>query len=370
MHRNGKNESTLSSHSFVRTLQPSRWMLAGLLVFPLTIASQPAWARDAEAAAQEQSDSGAVESGFSLDQFSAALTRLARQARPSVVSVQCRSSHEHAAGSGVIFDELGHIVTSNHVVDGAPNVDVVLADGRKFEAKLIGKDPKTDVAVLRIDATGLTPARFADSTRVEVGNLVLAIGSPFMLAQTVSHGIVSATSRSDVDVTGMVYQNFIQTDAPTNPGNSGGALVNTRGEVIGINTAIASESGQSAGVAFATPSNTVVWAAKGLISGRPLVRGFLGVTVTGVSSDLAKRNALPSTAGVLVQSVTPDSPAARAGLQPQDIVLQIQAVKVCDRGQFQTLVAELPPGARTPMLVWREGQQRNIEVVIGEQPRS
>ena len=341
---------------------------AGGLLAAATLWTPQALAKAPEKAPAQPAASAQDELG--LDALSNALTRVARTAKPSVVSVQTRTGRQKSAGSGVVFDARGHVVTSFHVIDGASQVEVVLADGRKFTAQVVGTDPKTDVAVLRIQATHLTPGRFADSARVEVGNLVLAIGSPFMLSQTVSHGIVSATGRSDVDVTGMVYQNFIQTDAPTNPGNSGGALVNTHGEVIGINTAIATESGQFSGVAFATPSNTVTWVAKRIISGQPLARGYLGVSIGALASEVAQRLGLIGAEGVLIEQVTPNSPAERAGLRPDDVILQIDGIKVSDRGQFQTLVAELGPGGRTVMTIWRDGRQRTLEVVAGQQPKS
>lgn len=309
-----------------------------------------------------------------LDRFSAALNRVARTARPSVVSVQTVTGgpagrRVQASGSGVIFDARGHVVTSHHVIQGASRINVMLADGREFQAELLGADPKTDVAVLRTGATRVAPARFGDSSRVDVGQLVLAIGSPFRLSQTVSHGIVSATGRADLDIDGMEYQNFIQTDAPTNPGNSGGALVNARGEVIGINTAIASGSGQFAGVAFATPSNTVVWAARRIISGQPLVRGYLGIAMRPLLPDVAEWAGLLDTDGVVIERVTPNSPAARAGLRAGDIVLQIGSARVIAGAQLRSLIAETPPGSRVIVTTWREGQRVGIEVTLGQQPR-
>ena len=307
-----------------------------------------------------------------LDRFSTAMSRVARIARPSVVSVQtvmgaAGGRQRQASGSGVIFDSQGHIVTSSHVLQGARQIHVVLADGRRIKAELVGRDPKTDVAVLRINAPNLIPAKFADSSRVEVGNLVLAIGSPFRLSQTVSHGIVSATGRSNLDIEGMEYQNFIQTDASTNPGNSGGALVNTRGQVIGINTAIAGD-GNFAGVAFATPSNTVVWAARRIISGQPLVRGYLGISITPLFPEVADRLKLDTAHGVFIEEVVPNGPAAQAGLRAEDVVLEVNGVRVTDSGQLQALIAELPVGERATITIWREGRERKVQVVPGEQP--
>lgn len=326
----------------------------------------------AGAARQEQADAALAEDIALLDRFSAAMSRVARIARPSVVSVQtvmgsAGGRQRQASGSGVIFDSRGHIVTSSHVLQGARQIHVILADGRRVRAELVGRDPKTDVAVLRINATKIIPARFADSSKVEVGNLALAIGSPFRLSQTVSHGIVSATGRSNLDIEGMEYQNFIQTDASTNPGNSGGALVNTRGEVIGINTAIAGD-GNFAGVAFATPSNTVVWAARRIISGQPLVRGYLGISITPLFPEVADRLGLGTAQGVFIEEVMPNGPAARSGLRAEDVVLEVNGVRVVDSGQLQALIAELSPGEQASLAIWREGRQQVLEVVPGEQP--
>lgn len=309
-----------------------------------------------------------------LDRVSNALSRVALLARPSVVSVQTVMSQSfdrqrRGSGSGVIIDSRGYIVTSAHVLEEAREVEVTLSDHRRFQADIVGKDPKTDVAVLRISATNLTPIKIADSSSVQVGHLVLAIGNPFRLSQTVSKGIVSATGRANLDIEGMEYQNFIQTDAPTNPGNSGGALVNTRGELIGINTAIAGESGQFEGVAFATPSNTVMWAARRIIAGRPLVRGYLGVMITPVYPEIASRLGLTSARGAFIQDVLPDGPAGRAGLRAEDIVLQVDNMPVTQSAQFVTLIAELTPGARSVLTVWREGRQQKVEVIVGEQPQ-
>ncbi len=360
----------VASRLSLRVCAASVCLVAGAwLGIPASTLAKPA---DAPAVPQQLQASDMAEDVAFLERVSSAFSRVAKIAKPSVVSIRTLTpqgrGHARASGSGVIFDDRGHVVTSYHVIEDASQVDVILADGRRFRATIVGSDERTDVGVLRINATQLAPATFGDSSRVEVGHLVLAIGSPFQLAQTVSSGMVSATGRSDVDIPGMEYHNFIQTDAPTNPGNSGGALVNTRGEVIGINTAIAGSKTFS-GVAFATPSNTVVWAARAIISGRPLVRGFLGVAISSISTQAADDLGLNTTEGVLIEEVTPGSPAARAGMMAEDIVTQIDNVRIVDCPQLQTIISELVPGEQSTIHVWRAGRQHRLNVVIGEQPR-
>jgi S1-C subfamily serine protease len=357
----------------------SRGVIAGLFIFGAGLggSGSAAYGQKAERQAARDEQGGTArlaEDVAFLNRVSTALSRVAATARPSVVSVQTVISNsgghqQRASGSGVVFDARGYIVTSAHVLEGSRQVEVMLSDGRRLPGQIVGEDPKTDVAVLRVNASNLTPAKFADSSCVEVGNLVLAIGSPFRLSQTVSHGIVSATGRTNLDIEGMEYQNFIQTDAPTNPGNSGGALVNTRGEVIGINTAIAG-SGNFSGVAFATPSNTVAWAARHIISGKPLVRGYMGIGITPVYPEVAERVGLGSAQGAYIEQVTPDGPAARAGLRTEDVVLQLNGAKVCESGQLQTLIAEQTPGARATLTIWRDRQRRKVDIVVGEQPQN
>ena len=271
-----------------------------------------------------------------LEQISHAFGVVARVVKPSVVNVEARAALDYpedeirrlftnrglpiplnrGTGSGIILDEQGHIVTNNHVVSGAEVLDVTLADGRVFRAEPVGADPKTDIAVIKINADRLHPARIGDSDRVEVGNLVLAIGSPFRLGHSVSHGIISAVGRANVTV-GIDYQNWFQTDAPINPGNSGGPLINTRGEVIGINTAIATDSGGHQGVGFAIPSNTVARIAEQLKTGEEIKRGYLGVGIQPVPPKWADAYGLEEPGGVFINGVGENTPAAEAGLNPR-----------------------------------------------------
>ncbi|MCB9852932.1 MAG: trypsin-like peptidase domain-containing protein [Phycisphaerales bacterium] len=271
-------------------------------------------------------------------------------------------------GSGAIFDDRGYIVTNNHVVADADAVRVTLADGRRFNADVVGTDPKTDLAVLKINADRLHAARFGDSEKVRVGHLVLAIGSPFRLGHSVSHGIISAIGRSDVNVD-IDYQDWFQTDAAINPGNSGGPLINSRGEIIGINTAIATESGANQGVAFAIPSNIVKDIVGKLQSGKEIVRGYLGVQIEQVDPRIASAFGLAEAEGVLVRGVGQDTPADKAGIRPEDIILAIGNRRVTTRERLQHLIARIEPGTNTDITVWRKGHEIVVQTRIQAQPR-
>ncbi|MBN2560574.1 MAG: trypsin-like peptidase domain-containing protein [Phycisphaerae bacterium] len=328
-----------------------------------------------------------TEDAATLEQVSHALSVIAEEVKGSVVNIEARASFEidHEAfrrrfsdranpfppskgtGSGIIYDDKGHIITSNHVIAHAEVIDVTLANGDVYRAEVVGTDPKTDLALIKINANGLHPARLGDSDRMRVGNLVLAIGSPFKFGQSVTHGIVSALGRADVPV-GIDYQNWIQTDAPINPGNSGGPLINTRGEVIGINTAIATECGGYQGVGFAIPSNTVARVANLLKSGEPIQRGYLGVVIQAVTPKMASACGLDEARGVFVDGVGPGTPAAKGGLQPEDVILAINDEKIETREQLQEIVAATEPGASVGMTVWRGGAARQLTVPIGLQP--
>src|SRR5688572_14256896 len=228
-----------------------------------------------------------------------------------------RAPRQHGMGSGVIVSKDGYLLTNNHVVDNADEVKVILNDGREFTAKVVGKDPKTDIAVLKIDAKDLPAIPVADSDQSEVGDLVLAVGNPFGVGQTVTMGMVSATGRGNL---GLDYEDFIQTDAAINPGNSGGALVDAEGRLIGINTAILSRSGGNQGIGFAVPVNLARTVMESLIKDGRVVRGFMGVNIQDLTPELAKGFDLDRTSGVVVADVTPNSPAAKAGLKSGDIV--------------------------------------------------
>jgi serine protease Do len=269
---------------------------------------------------------------------------------------------EHGLGSGVIITKDGYILTNNHVVDGAKELKVTLPDGRQFNAKVVGRDPKSDIAVVKIDATDLPTVRMADSDHVQVGDIVLAVGNPFGVGQTVTQGIVSAKDRGNMRIED--YEDFIQTDAAINPGNSGGALVDIDGRLIGINTAILSRSGGSQGVGFAIPSNLARSVMQSLIQYGHVTRGYLGVRIQNVTPALEKEFSLKSTQGALVGDVVPGGPADKAGLKPGDVVVQFNGKKVNDSRHLQLAVAETKPGSTVPVEVWRNGGTKTLDVTV------
>jgi serine protease Do len=279
-----------------------------------------------------------------------------------------RTHKERSLGSGVIVQSDGLIMTNNHVVNQADDIKVFLSDKREFKAKLIGTDTKTDLAVVKIDADGLQTVRWADSDRLEVGELVLAVGNPFGLNQTVTMGIVSAVGRASMGIA--EYEDFIQTDAAINPGNSGGPLVNVRGEVVGINTAIFSRSGGNMGIGFAVPSNLAHSVLEQLVRGGRVVRGWLGVSIQELSPELAAQFGLESTAGVLVSDVVEDSPAKKAGFERGDVVVEYDGKAVENPTQLRNAVAQTPIGKRVTVKVVRDKAPKSIEVTISEQPRT
>ncbi len=322
-----------------------------------------------------------------LDRLSRAFSLIAEAVKPSVVSIKASAVNEAVneelkrlfgdqafqpipttgTGSGIIFDEEGHIVTNHHVVADADVVRVTLADGREFRAEVVGTDAMTDIAVIKIDADRLHPARFGDSDAANVGHIVLTIGSPFKFGHSVSHGIISAVGRSEVDVD-IAYKNWLQTDAPINPGNSGGPLINTHGEVIGISVAIATESGGHQGVGFAIPANTVVRIAEQLKSGKKVVRGLLGVVIQAVDNKTANAYGLSEAHGALINDIGEKTPAEKGGLQVEDIILAYNGKQVGSHDNLREIIAETRPGTEVTLSIWRKGAPSNVKVTIGEQP--
>ena len=280
---------------------------------------------------------------------------------------QPRERQEQGLGSGVIVSDDGYIVTNNHVVEQADDLMVLLGDKRKLPATLIGTDPKTDLAVIKVEATGLSTLPWGNSTTLEVGELVLAVGNPFGLNQTVTMGIISAVGRANVGI--VDYENFIQTDAAINPGNSGGALVNLQGHLIGINTAIFSRTGGYMGIGFAIPSQMVKSVMQSLIGHGKVVRGWLGVSIQELSQDLATQFDAPDTQGALVGDVFSESPAGQAGLKRGDIIRTYNGVTVKDPTHLRTLVAETKPDSAVPLAVLRDGKMINLSVSIAEMPK-
>ncbi|MEP7364903.1 MAG: DegQ family serine endoprotease [Acidobacteriota bacterium] len=271
---------------------------------------------------------------------------------------------QRGSGSGVIVSPDGYILTNSHVVNKATQVKVQLGDRREFTAKLVGEDEKTDVAVLKIEATNLPTVTFADSAKVRVGDYSLAIGNPFGVGQTVTMGIVSATARGGLGIE--EYEDFIQTDAAINPGNSGGALVNANGELIGINTAILSPTGGNNGVGFAIPSNLARHVMNQLIENGKVTRAFLGVMLQPLTADLAAAMKVDGSHGAVVADVTADSPAGKAGLKSGDIITAMDGKKVIDSVQLKLMVGNSTPGTDTKFTVLRDGKEQVIPVTLGE----
>ena len=273
---------------------------------------------------------------------------------------------QHGVGSGVIVTKDGYILTNNHVVDGAEEVKVALQDGREFRGKVVGTDPKTDIAVLKVAANDLPFIEMADSHKIEVGDLVLAIGNPFGIGQTVTMGMVSATGRGAG--IGLDYEDFIQTDAAINPGNSGGALVDAEGRMIGINTAILSRSGGNQGIGFAIPTNLARSVMESLVKYGHVTRGYLGVSIQDVTPMLAKEFKLNRETGALVGDVVPKGPADKAGLKSGDVVLEFNGKPVRDSRQLKLMVAEVKPGTTVPVRILRDGSPQTVEATLKELP--
>ncbi len=271
---------------------------------------------------------------------------------------------QRGLGTGVIVSDDGYVLTNNHVVGDADEVSVKLSDNRVFKARVVGTDSKTDLAVLKIDAENLHPARLGDSDKLRVGDWVVAAGSPFGLTATITAGIVSAKGRANVGI--VDYEDFIQTDAAINPGNSGGPLVNLRGEVIGINTAIFTKSGGYMGIGFAIPINMAKSVMDSLIKEGRVVRGFLGVQIQNLDEGLARSFGYDGTEGALVADVVRGGPADKADLKPGDIIVRFNGKKVKNTNDLRERVAATRPGTKTTLEIVREGKRMELRVEIGE----
>ncbi len=278
-----------------------------------------------------------------------------------------RKFEQRGLGSGVIVSADGYILTNNHVVAEADEITVRLSDGREASAEVIGTDPPSEIAVVKIEADGDLPvAKLGDDTAMEVGDWVLAVGSPFGLEQTVTSGIISATGRRGVGIT--EYENFIQTDAAINPGNSGGPLVNMAGEVVGINTAIASRSGGYMGIGFAVPINMARKVMERLVEEGEVIRGWLGVSIQPLTPEMAQSMDIPQKKGVLVSEVFDETPAAEAGIQAGDVVLEFNGKDVTDPSALQSAVAWTKPGTRAKVVLVRGGKRKTVRVEIARRP--
>jgi serine protease Do len=279
-------------------------------------------------------------------------------------SNKSRKYKQTGLGSGVIVEKSGYIITNNHVVQGSEEIIVRLSDKRQFKGKIIGLDPKTDLAVIKISGNNLPILNLGDSDKLKVGERVLAIGNPFGLSQTVTSGIVSAIGRADVGI--VDYEDFIQTDAAINPGNSGGALVNSKGELAGINTAIFSTSGGYQGVGFAIPSNMVKVVMESLIKRGKVIRGWLGVSIQQITPQIAKQFGIKDNKGALVSEVMEDGPAKKAGIQQGDVITEMDGKEIKDPAQLKNIVAGITPGKEISVKIIRDGKEKVLPVVISE----
>jgi serine protease Do len=276
---------------------------------------------------------------------------------------------EHKAsslGSGVIVSKDGYILTNNHVIKNADSIKVLLSDKREFEGKIVGTDPKTDLSVIKIDADNLTYLKLGNSDVLKVGEIVLAVGNPFGLNQTVTMGIVSAVGRANVGIAD--YEDFIQTDAAINPGNSGGALVNAKAELVGINTAIFSTTGGYQGIGFAIPSNMARSVMNSLITKGKVVRGWLGVSIQGITPELAEQFNLEKDYGTLISDVVVDSPAEKGGLLRGDVIIEFNGKEVNEPYNLRNMVSSTPPGEEVEFKVIRNGEIFIVPVTISELP--
>jgi S1-C subfamily serine protease len=368
----------------------SQWVTVLLALWFVVATLQPEWLRSARRSAEGmtllQAPSGSV-----LSRPAGSLSAPARLASPAVVSINTSKSNTAGQepwfrffygpqeeqrptglGSGVIVSPEGHILTNNHVIEDADDIEVVLADGRKTVAKVIGTDPDTDLALLKIELDKLPVIVLGTTQDLQVGDVVLAIGNPFGVGQTVTSGIVSALGRSQLGIN--TFENFIQTDAAINPGNSGGALVDVNGHLMGINTAIYSRSGGSMGIGFAIPISTAKQVMQDLLQNGKVVRGWIGVEPQDLSPELVESFQLPalksgqSRQGVVITGVLQNGPAAKAGVRPGDVILQVAKQPVGSVSDLLNQVASLKPGEPADMLIWRQQAQLTLRLTPAERP--
>jgi serine protease DegQ len=365
----------------------------GLALLFIVATLKPHWLRDAPALAPapqvtiQQATAPEAARGVAMKSYAEA----ARRAMPAVVSVyttkeirrspaledplfdrffgdrsQGRGERVAGLGSGVIAAAEGYVLTNHHVVQAADEIAVALADGRKLAATLVGADPETDVAVLRIDARDLPVITLGSSELLNVGDVVLAIGNPFDVGQTVTMGIVSAVGRNNLGINR--YENFIQTDAAINQGNSGGALIDTAGNLVGINTAIYSRSGGSIGIGFAIPTTIVTEVMKDLIAKGRVTRGYFGIEPVDITPELVAALKLRREQGVVVRGVQRSAPAGSAGMEPGDVLLSINDVPVRDTPGMLNQIAQLAPGSVARVRVERSSRELDLAVTVGERP--
>ncbi len=350
---------------------------AGLIAFGLLTYFQPrAPAGDGRPVVLGQAAPVRVERGEAIASYNVA----ARKATPSVVNVY---SHRQGSGrrlpfggngqeggeglgSGVVVSADGYILTNNHVVEGAQAVAVSMAEGKPVPTRVVGTDPESDLAVLKIEAKDLQPITLGDSDKVEIGDIVLAIGNPFGVGQTVTQGIVSGTGRNRMGIN--TFENFIQTDAAINPGNSGGALVDSLGRLIGINTAILSPSGGSLGIGFAIPVRTATEVMKQLIEEGRVSRGWIAVEAQDMTPELARPLRINATEGALLARLVPGGPAERSGLRAGDVVVEVDGKRITDTRDLINATVAVKPGTKSQFAVIREGSRVDVPVEVGRRP--
>lgn len=274
---------------------------------------------------------------------------------------------QFSLGSGVVVSPQGYILTNNHVIETADEIEVALADGRKSVARVVGTDPETDLAIIKIDLPNLPAITLGRLEQVKVGDVVLAIGNPFGVGQTVTMGIVSALGRNQLGIN--TFENFIQTDAAINPGNSGGALIDANGNLLGINTAIYSRSGGSLGIGFAIPVTTVKSVMDSIISTGQVVRGWIGVEPQDITPELAESFGIAQKSGAIIAGVLRGGPADKAGVRPGDILVAVEGKPVTDTTDMLNLIAQLTPGNKATLTVVRRGQETAVDVMVGRRPR-
>lgn len=277
------------------------------------------------------------------------------------------SQPENSLGSGVIVSAKGLILTNNHVIATADSIEVALSDGRKMRARVVGTDPDTDLALIKVDADNLPAITFASSDKLNVGDVVLAIGNPFGVGQTITQGIVSALGRTHLGIN--IYENFIQTDASINPGNSGGALIDTEGNLVGINSAIYTRSGGSMGIGFAIPASLARQVTEQIVAQGNVTRGWIGIEAQDITPELAESFKLSRPQGALIAGVLRNGPADRAGLRPGDILLEIEGKTVADSAAMLNLIAALKPSQRATVKIARAEAVLNVGIVIGKRPK-
>ena len=370
----------------------SQWVTVLLAVWFVVATLQPEWLRSAKRSADGMTLLQAP-MGAPLSRPAGSLSAPARLASPAVVSIntsKAKSQNPHGQdpwfrffygeqeeqnpaglGSGVIVSPEGHILTNNHVIEDADDIEVVLADGRRAAAKVIGTDPDTDLALLKITLDKLPVIVLGQTQELQVGDVVLAIGNPFGVGQTVTSGIVSALGRSQLGIN--TFENFIQTDAAINPGNSGGALVDVNGHLMGINTAIYSRSGGSMGIGFAIPISTAKQVMQDLLKNGKVIRGWIGVEPQDMSAELAASFELPKSGqtlpmGVVITGVLKNGPAAAAGVRPGDVIVKVAGQPVRNVSELLTQVAGLQPGVPAEVHIWRRQGEVNLRLTPAERP--